>query len=635
VATAGPPIPKGRFTSIDTLALVRELRGHARARIDKVFELGKGTVSITFRRPGSTKRELLIEPGRYAALLGPQTGHEEEPGHLARELRRWLSGTIIQGVEQPGGERFFEAELRRADLPEPLLLSVELFGVGNVVVARGGKLVIVSRPRTWAHRTVRVGAEYERPPSRRDPWTATIAELEATLTASRTDRATTLAARLALGGPLAEELLARAELPGHVPATLDSTEAAERLHAAIAALLEEVGDRPKGFLYQRGDEWLDVEPFVSRRWSNEPEVRSIERPTFSEAAHQYFGSMIPTPVVESSAKEDPLAEIRRQREHQLAAIAGLNDEAQRLITEAERIFAHYSEAEELLVRARRGSGAERIEVVLEGAPTRLYRDRTPRESAQAIYGEAKRVQAKQVGAEAALKDTERRLKEFRIRPLGAAASARIEGPSAARKPLWFQKYRWFVSSENVLVVGGRDASSNDLIVRRYLRPGDFYVHADIHGAPSVVVKHPPTGSDPPTEVTLAEAGQWGVSFSKAWKAGLPSADAFWVMPEQVSKSAPSGEFVARGAWMIHGTKHVLRDLPTELAIGPTFVQGERLWSVAPPSALRVRGEVRFLLTPGEERERLARERDLAGTLGISRDLLQSLLPPGGLTIRRA
>ncbi|EQD44195.1 protein containing DUF814, partial [mine drainage metagenome] len=155
-----------------------------------------------------------------------------------------------------------------------------------------------------------------------------------------------------------------------------------------------------------------------------------------------------------------------------------------------------------------------------------------------------------------------------------------------------------------------------------------------HGAASVVVKRPAPGLPGFTEATVREAGQWAVAFSKAWRAGHASASAFWVRPEQVSKSAASGEFVPRGAWMIHGTKNFLKDLPLELALGPIRYEAEERWVVAPETALRARGTVRAILRPGEERERPALEATLARDLGISRSLLQSLVPAGGLTVRR-
>lgn len=54
------------------------------------------------------------------------------------------------------------------------------------------------------------------------------------------------------------------------------------------------------------------------------------------------------------------------------------------------------------------------------------------------------------------------------------------------------------------VLAGRDGQQNELLVKRHLRPGDVYVHADMHGAASVVIKNP-SGRQPPPK-TLHEAG---------------------------------------------------------------------------------------------------------------------------------
>ena len=61
---------------------------------------------------------------------------------------------------------------------------------------------------------------------------------------------------------------------------------------------------------------------------------------------------------------------------------------------------------------------------------------------------------------------------------------------APRKPLWFERFHWFITSENVLVVAGRDAQQNELLVKRHLGKGDVYIHADLRGAASTIVKNP-------------------------------------------------------------------------------------------------------------------------------------------------
>lgn len=38
------------------------------------------------------------------------------------------------------------------------------------------------------------------------------------------------------------------------------------------------------------------------------------------------------------------------------------------------------------------------------------------------------------------------------------------------------------------MLGGRDAVQNENLIKRYFRQHDIYVHADVHGASSVIVK---------------------------------------------------------------------------------------------------------------------------------------------------
>ena len=145
----------------------------------------------------------------------------------------------------------------------------------------------------------------------------------------------------------------------------------------------------------------------------------------------------------------------------------------------------------------------------------------------------------------------------------AGGKARTE-----RKPYWFEKFHWFISSENYLIVSGRDAQQNDLLVRRYLKKGDAYVHAELHGASSTIVKNNDPSSPIPY-MTLCEAGQACVARSSAWDAKVTAA-AYWVNPDQVSKTAPSGEYLTTGSMMIRGKKNYLPMSQLVMGIGWLF-----------------------------------------------------------------
>lgn len=139
-----------------------------------------------------------------------------------------------------------------------------------------------------------------------------------------------------------------------------------------------------------------------------------------------------------------------------------------------------------------------------------------------------------------------------------------------RRQSWFEKFIWFISSDGYLVLGGRDAMQNEMLYKKHLRKGDVYVHADMHGAASVIVKNNPKTPDAPIPPsTLSQAGSLSVCSSNAWdsKAGM---GAWWVNAEQVSKSAPAGEFLPSGSFMVRGSKNYLPPQPLILGFGFLF-----------------------------------------------------------------
>ncbi|XP_073308005.1 uncharacterized protein [Primulina huaijiensis] len=140
--------------------------------------------------------------------------------------------------------------------------------------------------------------------------------------------------------------------------------------------------------------------------------------------------------------------------------------------------------------------------------------------------------------------------------------------SHMRKVHWFEKFNWFISSENYLVISGRDAQQNEMIVKRYMSKGDLYVHAELHGASSTVIKnHKPESHVPP--LTLNQAGCFTVCHSQAWDSKIVTS-AWWVYPNQVSKTAPTGEYLTVGSFMIRGKKNFLPPHPLIMGFGILF-----------------------------------------------------------------
>ena len=137
-----------------------------------------------------------------------------------------------------------------------------------------------------------------------------------------------------------------------------------------------------------------------------------------------------------------------------------------------------------------------------------------------------------------------------------------------RKKYWFEDFHWFYSLDGYIVVSGKSAEQNEALVKKYLENNDIYVHADYHGSGSCIVKNHNPNKDIPIS-TLEQAGNFVICWSKAWES-IISDRAYWVHSHQVSKTAPSGEYLSTGSMMIRGTKNYLSMATMELGIGLIF-----------------------------------------------------------------
>jgi hypothetical protein len=205
-----------------------------------------------------------------------------------------------------------------------------------------------------------------------------------------------------------------------------------------------------------------------------------------------------------------------------------------------------------------------LNVSLDDQIPALNLRRSIQDNAANYYAEAKKAEKKLEGANKALQETQNKVEE--LKQHWAIQMKETQKPllRKAREKAWYEKFRWFNSSEGFLVIGGRDAVTNEILVKKYMEPHDIIFHAGIVGAPFVLIK---TEGKTPTEQTLMESAQFAASYSRAWKEMSGTVDVYYVKPEQVSKSPPSGQYVQKGAFIIKGTKNYFRNIPLQIAIG--------------------------------------------------------------------
>jgi len=118
-----------------------------------------------------------------------------------------------------------------------------------------------------------------------------------------------------------------------------------------------------------------------------------------------------------------------------------------------------------------------------------------------------------------------------------------------RTPKWYERFRWFRTSEDILVVGGRDAGSNELVIKKHMEKNDLVFHTEAAGSPFFLLK---VEKVKPTERSIQEVGDATYIFSKSFKAGVGGVNSFYVTPDQVSTTPPSGEYLEKGSFIIKG-----------------------------------------------------------------------------------
>ncbi len=448
---------------------------------------------------------------------------------------------------------------------------------------------------------------------------------------------------------------------------------------------------------------VDVTPFPLEERADLP---AEGYDSFLSALDDYFFRLEleeeaePDPTDQRPDFESEIAKHERIIEQQQGAIEGFEQEAEQLRERAELLYAEYGLVDEILstvqearerdrawdeIRERFEEGADRgieaaeavvdvdgsegtVTVDLDGERIELVADRGVEQNADRLYTEAKRVEEKKEGALAAIEDTREDLAEAKRRrdewEAQDAASDDEDGdeddegpkrdwladpsiPIRENEP-WFDRFRWFHTSDDYLVIGGRNADQNEEIVKKYLEPGDKVLHTQAHGGPVTVLKatDPSEASSSDIELpesSIEEAAQFAVSYSSVWKDGRYAGDVYAVDADQVSKTPESGEYLEKGGFAIRGDRTYYRDTAVGAAVG---IQCEPYTRVigGPPSAVEGRTETTIELEPGQYAQadtakrlyRRFRERfeDESFVRKIaSPDRIQHFMPPGGSRIK--
>ena len=283
-----------------------------------------------------------------------------------------------------------------------------------------------------------------------------------------------------------------------------------------------------------------------------------------------------------------------------------------------------------------------------GPQATLKVDESVHQNAQRHFAAARKQKYKTKGAVEALENTNTELKRATKKEKKAEESGKL-GKVKRSKRLWFENHRWSMTAGGHLLVGGKDAKGNDTIVKKHLSGSDMYLHADIHGAPScslrstqgfIIDEHRPAhipdhipafklvdklGDERINEERLLEAATLALCWSRAWASGGGHGTVYSVKPAQVSKTAQSGEYVGKGAFIVRGQRQWFKDLDVKMGIGLVSINGVPLLMGGTPERIKQLCQRYAVLSPGlTKKDKLANR--IYKNTGIMTDDILSILP---------
>ncbi|PSP94335.1 hypothetical protein BRC91_05980 [Halobacteriales archaeon QS_4_62_28] len=680
----GAKLDKAYLYEDDLLRL--KMRDYDRGRVELLIEVGE------------RKRAHVVDAEHVPDAPG-------RPPNFAMMMRNRMQGSDLADVRQFEFDRILEFEFEREDANTTVV--AELFGDGNIAVLdEHGEVVDCLETVRLKSRTVAPGAQYEFPSARFNPLTVDYDTFLARMGQSEADVVRTLATQLNFGGLYGEELCSRADIP-YNQAIEDTDESEfERLYEVIEELKEQLrsGDIDPRVYYETEDidgeakkRRVDVTPIPLEEYI---ELESEAFETFTGALDEYYYEVereVEEVVDPASNRPDFESEIEKYEriiQQQQGAIDDFEADAQAEREKAELVYARYDLVDELLstIQAARAedtswdeieerfeqgkeqgiTAAEAVEridasegtVTLSIDGTRMTLDASVgvEKNADQLYTEAKRIEDKKAGALTAIEDTredleaaKQRREEWELTDEDERGEDEATGDDGEtdwlsrssipvrKQDNWYDRFRWFRTSNDFLVIGGRNADQNEELVKKYLERGDKFFHAQAHGGPVTVLKA--TGpSESSRDVDIPdrdrrEAANFAVSYSSVWKDGKYAGDAYVVDPDQVSKTPESGEYLEKGGFAVRGDRTYFRDIEVDVAVGITC-EGRTGVIGGPTTAIEPAAATSIRLEPGqyaqndiakrlyrEFKERFADESFVRNV--ASPDLIQEFLPPGG------
>jgi predicted ribosome quality control (RQC) complex YloA/Tae2 family protein len=544
---------KERYTFLDLRATVNELRPRLVGKfVQNFYTTSQRILYMKF----SNKDILLVEAGTRMHLT---QDHDNDISHFCKILRRKARRDKVVDIYQAGFDRIVVMEMTRQKL------VLEFFSSGNILMLEGNRITELFRP--VKELDIVKGAEY----------VFNYVDLDLGFESFIQND---LGNFLPFDELLVERVMKELSQELKVGDVMDIKKAVvsgipvresvkEGFNSIMRRFKEEIENmQGHGSVVMRKGKPLNLLPFRVEG--------ARDFPSFNEAAEFFFSSRRPGP---KDTKESKADRIRRRQEQYMKEMeeqgivyerkAGLLERNGDLVDKVIKVLQNvvknkmrWSDFEKFREQenkkgnetsqaiARVDFPANRCVVKLDGEEVELDFSASLFNNISAYFQKRKRMEEKIQKTRNALEDVIKRV------------APKAEAKKISRTPYWFEKFNFFFSSDNVLVIGGKDAQQNDIVVKKHLGPDDLYFHGDVQGCSSIVVKRP-------TPKTINEAASMALCMSRCWEENVVC-PVWYVRGDQVSKTAPAGEYLPRGSFMIRGKKTYVECYRIEYGLGLLF-----------------------------------------------------------------
>ncbi len=628
------------FSTFDLKEISKELADLERMRVDKIYQLGN---EIRIKFFGRGREDLVIKPPLAVFVTSYPKPAPKNPTWFAMLLRKHLKAMWLFKIEQHDFDRILMFSFGFYEENNPVVkfvLIVEMFRDGNILLADQDNMIVGILSREYMKdRTLAPKSIYVFPEKKKgfDIGIDEIIELS-----KEYEIVKGLATQLNIGGLYAEEACLLAGVDKSKIGI--SNEEAVKLKEALVQL-ENLKKDP--MIIKKGDQVVDILPYDLASY-NGPEYEKVRYDSFSKALDEVYGKGESEEILreELSSHQKKIQKFERMLKSQRDLYNSYIEERELYKILGDLTYEKYPVIEEsikVIEQAKKNYSLEEIKEKLAenklisdvdfktgiitfnfDTPLPIELKKDVSENANLFYEKSKKMKRKIDGAKIAMDNTEAKLLTLKEEE----EEFEVEAPKAIEKKAreWYERFRWFTSSEGNIVLGGRDSSSNEVIVKKYMEDSDIYFHADAYGAPHVIVKE---GSKA-TDITLKEAAIFAVSFSSLWKDGYCGGDAYWVKPEQVTKEAPSGEYLKKGAFAIKGKRNYIKSVSIKLTIGITS-EGKIMCGPDAPIEKYTVKNVKIM--PGKHKKESFAKRIAKVLETDDIDGIVQALPPGGCDVR--